>query len=70
LRRSGWILVLTGVLGIVFFLLTDPRYGPLTRPAGNPVDAANEAFWGTAVGVAGSAVVLLIGLWLTLRRSV
>ena len=85
-RRSGLTLILLGMLGAVFFWLTDPRYGPAVRagawydprswlaalrdaPA-NPIDAANEAAAATFVGLAGSAAVLLVGLWLLTRRTV
>lgn len=34
----------------------------------NLVDAANQAFTGSVVGIAGSVVVLCIGLWLLTRR--
>jgi hypothetical protein len=67
MRRSGWLLALLGVAGIVFFWLTDPRYG-FVKPAGNLIDAANEARLPTAVGIVGSVVVLTIGVWLGTRR--
>ena len=86
-RRSGLTLALLGVLGVAFFWLTDPKYGPvLGRGAGwydprswlsamrgtptNLIDAANEASVATWVGLAGSAAVLLVGLWLLARRAV
>lgn len=71
MRRSGWILALAGLAGMVFFLLTDPRWG-LARvwgPAVNPADAVYEASLGTLVGLAGSGIVLAIGLWLVTRRA-
>jgi len=67
MRRSGWILTLLGVAGVAFFWLTDPRYG-LMQASGNLIDAANQARLPTAVGIIGSALVLLIGLWLGTRR--
>jgi len=69
-RRSGLSLVIAGLLGIGFFWIIDPRYG-LVHPASEQlIDAANQARLGTFVGIAGSAVVLVIGLWLLTRRAV
>ena len=70
IRRSGLKLAIAGALGVLFFWLTDPVWG-LVKPAHareSPVDAMNEALIGTTVGVAGSAVVLLLGLWIATRR--
>ena len=70
-RRPGISLVLAGLAGVAFFWLTDPRYGwarPVAVAGDNPIDAAHYMLVGTLVGVAGSAVVLLIGLWLMTRR--
>jgi hypothetical protein len=87
-RRSGLTLLLLGLLGVVFFWVTDPHFGPavhrLADPAAradwrhwlfvlrgspdNAVDAANQALTGTIMGLVGSAVVLLVGLWLLTRR--
>jgi hypothetical protein len=51
-----------------------PRWSGLALRWGgaaeNVIDAANEALVGTFVGIAGSLVVLLIGLWLITRRAV
>ena len=71
-RWSGLALVSAGVLGALFFWLSDPRYGWGLRSGAteNVIDAANEALVGTFVGIAGSVVVLLIGLWLLSRRAV
>jgi len=87
-RRSGVVLIILGVLGGLYFWLTDPRLGPAARPVpqgsadvrywlfrlrgspDNPVDAANTAWPSTAVGMAGSATVLGIGVWLIRRRTV
>jgi hypothetical protein len=64
-------LVLAGLLGALFFGLTDPRYGyvKVWGGSGNPIDAGNEAFFGTAIGVLCSVIVLVIGVWLMLRRA-
>jgi hypothetical protein len=63
-------LILAGLLGIAFFILTDPRSGLSKRNAGeNPIDAVHNASTATYVGVAGSGAVLMIGLWLMTRRA-
>ena len=69
-RRSGLSLILAGVLGIVFFWLTDPRTGWAARDssASTVIDAIRQASPGTFVGIAGSLLVVLIGLWLMTRR--
>jgi hypothetical protein len=69
-RRSGYSLVVVGVLGIVFFWVTDPRYGMALRwsRGENPVYLANQHFPGTIVGLAGSLLVLLIGVYLLSRK--
>ncbi len=71
-RMSGFWLVLAGALGIAFFYLTDPRWGWLGRQSAGDeaIDAVHQLAPGTLVGLAGSAVVLLIGLWLATRRTV
>ncbi len=64
------MLALAGLVALVFFWATDPRFGILRKlgPMENPVDAANQSFIGTIVGVAGSLVVLTLGVWLMGRR--
>jgi hypothetical protein len=70
IKKSGMNLVLAGVLGVLFFWLTDPVYGLARRSAGeNVIDAMNEASLGTLAGITGSAAVLLIGVWIMTRRS-
>lgn len=73
MRRSGLVLILAGVLAIVFFVLTDPRVlGPSAatlRWSDNPIDAAYDATAGTLLGLAGSALVVLVGLGLVSRRQ-
>lgn len=69
--RSGLTLLIAGLLGIAFFVATDVRYG-LARYWTDSrvlVDAAHEAWPGTYVGVAGSALIVLIGVWLMTRRT-
>ena len=86
-RRSGCVFLLIGIVGAVFFWITDPRYGPEVHlhAAGqfdwrhwlfvvrgspdNDIDAANQIMLSTLVGIAGSAALLVIGLWLMTRRS-
>lgn len=42
-RRSGAILVVLGLLGGVFFWLTDPRFGPAGRD--KPRGTADVRYW-------------------------
>ena len=69
-RRSGLSLLIVGAVGMLFFWLTDPRYGwlPPGQRAATVVDAIRQATPGTLIGIAGSALVSLIGLWLLTRR--
>lgn len=75
MRRSGTLLALSGVIGLLFFWLTDPRYGVpgymrvWESSNINYIDACNAAIAGTIVGMAGSAAVLFTGLWLMSRRA-
>lgn len=71
-RRSGYSLVVVGVLGIIFFWISDPHWGlALHWSRGeNPIDLANQQFPGTVVGLAGSLLVLLIGLYLLAKKVV
>ena len=70
-KRSGVSLVLVGLLGLVFFWITDPRYGLALRwsRGENPIDLANAHFPGTVVGLAGSVVILAVGSYLLSRKS-
>jgi hypothetical protein len=68
IKKSGVNLVVAGVLGALFFWLTDPVYGIGRKTSENPIDAMNEAALGTLAGVAGSLAVLLIGVWIMTRR--
>lgn len=71
-RTSGLSLVVAGVLGLLFFWLTDPRWGWLgRRSAGDEaIDAVHQLTPGTMIGLAASGVALLIGIWLATRRAV
>ena len=69
MRRSGWTLIVAGALGGVFFWLTDPRSGLIGGPPERVVDAANEAMAGTVIGIACSALVVGIGVWMLTRRA-
>ena len=42
-RRSGFTLVLLGILGGVFFWATDPRYGPTVHR--KPQSDADPQYW-------------------------
>ena len=68
--RSHVSLIIAGLLGLLFFWLTDARYG-LTALLldGNARDAIFARQVGTMVGLGGSAALLLLGLWLSLRRA-
>ena len=70
-KRSGLSLSAAGAVGLLFFWLTDPRWGPLGRwmHADDLIDAINQGRPGTLIGLTGSGVVLLIGLWLMTRRT-
>jgi hypothetical protein len=69
IKKSGLNLALAGVLGILFFWLTDPVYGVGRKNFDNPVDAMNEASLGTLAGIIGSLAILLLGLWIMTRRT-
>jgi hypothetical protein len=71
-RRSGYSLLLIGVLGVLFFWVTDPRYGMALRwsTGQNVIDLANQHLPGTIVGIAGSAMIFVIGLVLLSRKAV
>ena len=68
-RRSGASLALAGLIGALFFWMTDPRFGSARSVSYELIDRVNEARIGTMVGVVGSAIVVLIGLWLMSRRA-
>ena len=70
-KRSGARLSLVGIGGLLFFWLTDARYGPIGRRLHGEelVDAINQGWPGTLIGLVGSSIVLLIGLWLMTRRT-
>ena len=68
-RRSGLALALAGLLGALFFWMTDPRFGPRRSASLELIYRVNEARIGTTVGIVGSVIVLLIGLWLMTRRT-
>jgi hypothetical protein len=69
-RISGMGLLTAGLAGAAFFLLTDPRIGWLnSRTSDNLIDAIQRGAIATYVGLAGSAVVVLVGLWLVTRRA-
>lgn len=74
MRRAGLTLLVCGLLAGIFFLATDPRSAGVWADhlgwSSNTVDAATDATPGTFIGIAGSLLVLLTGLWLMLRRAI
>ena len=42
-RRSGLVLVVLGMLGAAYFVLTDPRFGPAGHP--KPQGALDVRYW-------------------------
>jgi hypothetical protein len=70
-KRSGVRLSLVGIGGLLFFWLTDARYGPIGRRMHSEdlIDAINQGWPGTVIGLIGSGIVLFIGLWLMTRRT-
>jgi hypothetical protein len=72
MQKSGWILGLLGLIGIAYFWVSDPVIGMAQRwiSPDRLVDAANELRIGTWVGIAGSVIIMAIGLWLGSRRVV
>jgi uncharacterized membrane protein len=69
IRRPAFWLVCTCGLAIVYFVLTDPRLGIVKYRELNPIDAAAITEAGTVVGLVGSGVLLLIGLFLCTRKG-
>ncbi len=71
-RSSGLRLAAAGVVGVMFFWLTDPRWGFVGRMMHRDdlIDAINFSRPGTIVGLVGSTIVVIAGLWLTSRRTV
>jgi hypothetical protein len=69
-RQSGLTLSLAGTGGLAFFWCTDPHSSLGSWLTGGAIDSANQAFWGTLVGMSGSAVALLLGIWLLTRKMV
>jgi hypothetical protein len=66
----GGNLVIAGVAGLAFFWLTDPQTGVAAWTAMDVTrDAINRTTPGTLVGFVGSALVLLVGAWLSTRRT-
>jgi hypothetical protein len=68
--RSHRLLIVAGLVGLLFFWLTDARYGATAMLLdGNARDAIFARHTGTVVGLCGSVVLLLLGAWLSLRRA-
>ena len=68
-RRSGFGLLVAGLLGGLFFWVTDPRFELKRTRNYELIDHANETHIGTTVGLIGSGVVLIVGLWLLTRKA-
>ena len=70
MRKSVWILAAVGLVGLLFFWLTDPTYGLAANwlDQRRLIDIANELSLGTWVGMSGSLIVMLVGIWLGTRR--
>jgi hypothetical protein len=68
-RRSGLGLSLAGLLGGLFFWLTDTRFQLQRTTNYELIDHANQTHIGTMVGLIGSGVILLVGLWLLTRKA-
>ena len=62
-------LVLAGLGAMVYFWLTDPRWGIHSRSSLEIIDSISQGRPGTWVGVAVAAVIASIGLWLIMRRT-
>ena len=64
--RSALVLTLLGLAAGLFFWLTDPTLGIATglmSPEVNRIDAARRAWTGTWIGLIGSAIAVVLGLW-------
>ncbi len=74
MRQSGLLLMLLGLLGVAFFMVTDARLAPQWAThvgwSSNLVDAAADSLLGTVIGVIGSIAIMVVGGWLALRRSI
>lgn len=70
MRKSAWILAGSGLIGMLFFWGTDPTYGLAARwlAPRQLIDAANQLWFGTWIGMGGSLIVMLVGIWLGTRR--
>ena len=68
---SAMVLIFLGIAGAVFFWLTDPSLGVATHLMDNGlnrIDASNQAWLGTYIGLGGSVIAVLVGLWNIWRR--
>lgn len=69
--RSAFLLVILGFLMGAFFWLTDPTIGvaaKLMPPDANHIEAMQQTMLGTCIGLVGSGLAVLIGLWNIWRR--
>ncbi len=70
--NAGRNLMIVGILGMLFFWTTDPRWGVWRwmNSGDNPIDVAYQARGGTIVGLVGSLFVLAVGVWLRSRPRI
>jgi hypothetical protein len=71
MKRSGLLLIFFGLLGVLFFWLSDPTIGLAIRWTDRKmlIDAAQDAIVPTWVGIIGSLLVVSSGVWLMTRRT-
>ena len=71
MKRAGLLMILCALASLAFFALTDPRVMPQWEEwlgwGRNMVDARFDATAGSVIGLGGSMVLLLTGLWLCFR---
>ncbi len=71
-QRSGIGLAIAGLVGAMFFCLTDPRFAVMVGlQTGTPdlIDRINQNRPGTLVGLVGCLIVVCVGFWLASRRT-
>lgn len=71
-KRSASALLLAGLLAVVFFWVTDPRYGSRWLYDGGEQDVIDAVHWawpGTIFGIIGSVVIFAVGVFLVTRKA-
>jgi hypothetical protein len=69
--RSALLLIVIGALVAGFFYVTEPRFGvaPYLMPQDiNRIEAMNQTWLGTWLGLVGSGLAVIVGLWNIWRR--